>query len=144
MRIFAKNNSAQIGMTLVETLVALAILSLATGIAAGAVSALSPRLAVERAADQLIVDLKRARLEAETSGAPINIEIRADGYSIDALSVSQVYRSELQVLWDTPAADSFAFNPGFDQSGSKITITKGKYSAEITVAPISGKITRAR
>lgn len=144
MRTSVKNSPAEAGMTLVETLVALAVLSLATGVAAGAVGALSPRLAVERAADQLIVDLKRARLEAETTGAPINIDINAHGYGISALQIGRIHQSDLTVRWNDGNTDLFAFNPGFDQSGSDITISKGKYSAKIEIAPISGKITRAQ
>jgi len=144
MRTSARNRSAEAGLTLVETLIAVAILSLATGVAGGVIGALSPRLVVERAVDQLLVDLKRARLEAETAGTPVVLRIEPDGYVVNALKLERKFQSGISVHWENDELNAFAFNPGFAQLGSAITLTKGRYAAEVSIAPVSGRITRVR
>lgn len=131
-------------MTLFEALVAVAILSLSAGVAAGAIGALSPRLIVDRAADQLMVDLKRARLAAQTSGEAVTIVADAGGYKADALNLDQRFRSGLEADWNGARAASLEMVVGLGQDGADITLRKGRRDALIRIAPVSGRIERVR
>lgn len=144
MPISARNRGAERGATLLETLIAVAILSLASGVAAGAIGAMSPRLIVDRAADQLIVDLKRARLAGETSGEPVAIVADAGGYGVRALDLQRRFRAGLSGKWNGADAARFEFTVGLSQQGALIELSKGKCAAIIEVAPISGRIERVR
>lgn len=144
MAISEKNRSSERGMTLFEALIAVAILALASGVAAGAIGALSPRLVVDRAADQLVVDLKRARLAAQTSGSSVTILATDDGYRVHGLDIDRRFPSGLANDWNAGGARSIDFVVGLGQQGAAVTLRKGRSEAVIKIAAVSGRIERAQ
>lgn len=133
---------AQRGVTLFEMLVALSILSMSAGVAAAAIARASPRLAVDRTADTLVLDLKRARLLAETSGAPVTVRADINGYDIPALKVARDYPRGLIVAWNGEDAFEVSIGGGLDQAAAEILLSKGNSEARVSVAPVTGRIRR--
>ncbi|MFZ5616935.1 MAG: pilus assembly FimT family protein [Pseudomonadota bacterium] len=141
MKTSAKNRR-QRGLTLVEILVGLSILSLATGIAGAAIAARAPRLAVDRAADELMTDLKRARLSAEASGEPVLIEADAAGYKIAALGIDRRYAHGVVALWNGREENRLFLAVGLKQAAIAVRLRKQEAEAALSVAAISGRIAR--
>lgn len=145
MKTSARNKSSrELGVTLFEMLVALTIISLATGVVGAGVSARAPQLVVDRATDALVVDLKRARLAAQTSGDPIIISADAGGYLIPALSIDRVYPNGLIARWNGGVEFRFSIGSGLEQQGATILLSKGKSGSRVLVAPVTGRISRER
>jgi len=143
MRISEKyNRFHQRGFTLVELLFVLSIFSFATLIAASAINARSPRLVIDQTAEQLVTDLKRARLEAQASGDRITVTRSDMGYMISSLNLERRFRADLTIDWATNSVEGIVFADQFANPGGRIEITKNRRRAIILVHAITGKIER--
>ena len=141
----ARNSAAASrGFTLAEMLVALAVASLGALLVAASINARSPRLLVNRAADELLVDLKRARLLSETSGDRVRLTATPDGYEATAAGIDRSLPRAITIEWNGARTAEIDFASGFDQSGMEIRISARKTEALISIAPVTGKITRVR
>lgn len=130
----------QRGVTLVELLIALSVLSMSALIAASAMNAGLPQHAVNQAAELLVSDLKRARLDAGKTGEDRIIRISADSYELAGGEVRHPGRG---VTLETDAAQrEIAFSRSFAHQGGAVTVTKGDRRAVIIVHPITGKVER--
>ena len=144
MPTFTRNRRRGRGFTLVEMLVALAILSIASLIAASAINAHSPRLMVDSAANALVIDLKRARLEAGMRGAPIEIQGAANGYRSSKIGLDQSFPRGVTALWNGKTAGILVISSGLRQKGGEVVIEKAGASARIDVEAFTGRISRVR
>ncbi len=143
-QMFARNSARnQRGLTLLELLITLSVLSFAMLIASNAIGAGSNRLAVEQAAERLISDLKKARLIAEKSGDNVALYGTEIGYEIPALSLSRDGGGKVAYNWSVKDRE-IRFSPRFAALGGKVVITKGERRAVIFVHPITGKIERVK
>lgn len=145
MPTFARNNkNADAGFTLAELLVALAILSFASLIVASAFNARSSGLVVDRAAEALVVDLKRLRLLAEMRGQPIELVGASDGYRAKVEGVEGRFPKGVTARWndETEAVLSISSEPG--QTGVEIRLAKSDSEAIVRIAPATGRIALVR
>lgn len=132
----------QQGLTLFELLVALSILSLSVLVSANAFRAFSPRIAVDQAAEQLVADLKRARLHARQTGERVAISPTETGYEISSLQLTRTLRNDLVASWRSDAEGVVAFTQRFANLGGRVEIRKGNRRAVVLVHPITGKVER--
>lgn len=139
--IFPRTNRGEAGITLVELLVALAVMSLAAGMVFSAGARLLPGIELRQACDTLITDLKRARLEASLSGEPVVVAPTGDGYRIEAIGIERVLPSGTRIDWPAETA-RIQFMPDWGSTGGKIRIVKGKRVASIFVDPLLGQVRR--
>lgn len=130
------------GFTLFELLVTLSILSFGALMAANAFRIYSPRIAVDQTAEQLVADLKRARLHARETGARVSATPTESGYRISQLNIRRNLRSDLDVRWNSEANGAVVFTPSFANLGGVIEIRKGRRRAVVRVHPITGKVER--
>ena len=144
MRTSAANRRRAAGFTLLEVLIAVAILALASLAAAAFLNMRAPRLAVERTADQLLVDLKRARLRVETTGAPATVEFAPKGYVIAAAEAVRALPRGVSVTWNGAQEGSFALSAGADLDAPivEIVVAKNGARARIEVTRLTGRIAR--
>ncbi len=133
---------AQLGLTLVELLLALSILSLGALISASAINARSPRLVVDQAAEQVVTDLKRARLHAQETGEKVSVAPHDNGYVISKLDLKRLLRSDLDVQWSSNSIEGIVFAERFANPGGRIEISKSGRKAIILIHAITGKIER--
>lgn len=135
----AKNNTSPVaGFTLLEALLTLSILSLGALISASVINARSPRLHVSQAADQLVADLKRARLYADTRAVVVNMRAENGGYAIERLDIHRRFRKGLVVSWE----GDIAFAGGNVQPGAAVSIRERNASAVVRIYPVTGRIER--
>lgn len=145
MKTSARNEqSAERGVTLLEMLITLTIVLLSVGVVGAGVSARAPQLVVDRAADALVVDLKRARLAAQTSGAPVIVSAGARGYEIPTLSIDRAFPEGLAARWNGEEKFQILIGSGLDQQAAAIVLRKGRAQSRVEVAPVSGRIRRER
>lgn len=143
--IFAKDDcDARRGFTLAEMLVALAILSMTSLITASFINARSSRLAVDRTAETLFNDLKQIRLRAEIRGEAIEFIGAASGYETDNGWLVRAFPKGVVVLWNDNPETNFKIPFGPEHEGVNIRLAKGGEAALIVVAPVTGRISRAR
>lgn len=131
------------GFTLLEVLVVLAIVSIISAVIAGGVIARAPQFAVEAAANDLLIDLKRARLAAEMSGESVEVSGLSNGYLIEALAIERSARRGVRYSWDGRDSATVTLGENIRQPGARIAISKGGARATIDIAPLSSEVLRA-
>ncbi len=136
------NRFGQRGLTLVELLFVLSIFSFTTLIAASAINTRSPRLVIDQTAEQLVTDLKRARLEAQQSGERVAVMRSDAGYLISSLNLDRRFQRDLNIEWATNSVEGIVFADQFANPGGRIEIAKNRRRAVILVHAITGKIER--
>jgi prepilin-type N-terminal cleavage/methylation domain-containing protein len=136
-----QRKSLQHGLTLIELLITLSILSLGALIAAGGINRALPQRAVDFAAEQLVSDLKRARLEAKKTGAPVTVSFSADGYAAPGL-FDRNFDNGVALQLDGNSGD-IVFDLNFASLGGAVTLGKGRRQAIVKVHAITGKVERA-
>ena len=146
MRIFERNRPAirqqQVGLTLLELLITLSILSLAAGVTVSAINARSPRYAVHQTAEQLVTDLKRARLEAQKTGKAVSVRFADNQYEVSAWELQRTPPHGVSIRLSGADQDVIAFSSVFAHLGGEVRIEKGNASAVVIVRPITGKVAR--
>ena len=145
-RIFAAGNrERQRGVTLLELLIALALVALLASVAVGGVRASAPHLHVKLTSEPLLADLRRAREEADITGAPVRIVFTVGGYDVEALELERAVPAGVRIAIDGGVVDEndsreIAFQPGFAPRGYSIVVWKHERRAEITVDPITRRV----
>jgi len=133
----------QRGYTLTEMLVAVAIIAFATLASASAMMARSSGRIVDRAADALVLDLKRLRLQAEMTGAPVSLQGDAHGYSAESASLERRFPETLSITWNGEPRATVLVGADARGKGATIAIIKADARAVVRIAPVTGKIYRA-
>ncbi|MEM8988283.1 MAG: prepilin-type N-terminal cleavage/methylation domain-containing protein [Pseudomonadota bacterium] len=126
------------GFSLFEALIVLALFSLLAGLSVGAMRPGQSSLHLRQAAAQLTSDLKRAKLEAATSAAPVTVKAAPNGYAIEALGVSQELPDRLSLSYTT---EELIFTLDALASYERFTLTDAKGAAHVDIAPLTGEIT---
>ncbi|GJL95263.1 MAG: hypothetical protein DHS20C05_16680 [Hyphococcus sp.] len=132
--------SQERGLTLFELLIVLALLGLMGLMAVSSVRASSPKLSVKTTAEQLLADLKRARIETESTGAPIDIVIEKEGYAIETLNVARTLPHGVNLSVANSTQSRLTIGPGYWLSGYEIEISKGDASAKLSIAPVTRRM----
>jgi len=87
------------GFTLFELLIALLIMASVSSFVAVSMSNRADTSVIDRAQQNLIRDLQRARLEARTSGLGIDIVIDESGYQMAQINVDREWPAGVEVVW---------------------------------------------
>ena len=121
----AADKKKQAGLTLLELLMALALLGLFAAAAASGLRMDAAHVDVKLASERLLADLKQARRATETSGAPVRgVDIAVTPGAADASDV-----------------DEIAFGPGLRFASYRIAVSKGSRRASIVIDPLTHRIT---
>lgn len=131
----------QHGLTLVELLVTLSVLSLGALIAVSSMNRALPQRALNHAAEQLVTDLKRARLHAQKHGVPVAVSFEEKRYASDSIRLSRILESNI-VIQTEESADEIVFSQSFATLGGSIVLQIEDRRVIIKTDPIIGKITR--
>lgn len=137
----AKAHSYQRGLTLFELLIALALISLMALMATGGMRNASPRLAVKLASEQLLADIKRARLEADASSTPVTIAITENQYAISALSINRALPRGVAVEIASSNETDITIGPGYWLKGYDVMLSKGNAQSTIRIEPVTRRVT---
>ena len=109
----------------------------------GGIGKSSPHLAVRLASEQMLADIKRARLEADASNAPVTITMADAGYEIDALGLSRALPRGV-VLEQPGNADGankdIIIGPGHWIKAYEVTLTKGDARSTISIEPVTRRV----
>ncbi len=90
---------SQSGMTLLELLIALSIFAAVASLSGVALTGTLSHLRHERAAEQLVSDLRRASLEARIQGSEARIVVTETGYAVPALDIERVWPRDVTAVW---------------------------------------------
>lgn len=133
----------QKGFTLLEMLVVLAVLMLATSAATVGITKLSPSLAVKSASYQLLSDLKMARVTAMLKGAAVSVMFSEGGYDVKAIQVERAWPAGVSAVVDGPIENEILFSESTRLASFTVTLSKGKTHERIEIAPATHRIARA-
>ena len=128
----------QRGATLVEALAAMAILAFGASLVIGGVRAVSPKLAVERAASDLEIALKAARHQARMSGAEARIDPVEGGYASSDGAVH--FSGKVGASWRSDAGGAIVFRPSGFAAGAEIELVVGPHRRFVRVEPVTGRV----
>ncbi len=131
----------QRGLTLFELLIALALISLMAVMASGGIRSASPHLAVRLASEQLLADIKRARLEADAANTAVTITIADAGYAISAIAIDRDLPRGVAIDVADGNEAGIIIGPGYWLKGYEIALSKGNAHATIIIEPITRRIT---
>lgn len=142
----AADKNKQAGLTLLELLMALALLGLFAAAAASGLRMDAAHVDVKLASERLLADLKQARRAAETSGAPVRIAFGPDHYAVAALDLDRPLPRGVDIAVTPGAADAsdideIAFGPGLRFASYRIAVSKGSRRASIVIDPLTHRIT---
>lgn len=129
------------GYTLFELLIALALLALLALMASSSVRASSPRLAVKLTSEQLLADVKRARLESGATNRPITIAFSEHSYSIPELNIERTLQSGVHTKLTGGDGKKIVLGPGFWLSDYRITVTKGVAFSTVSIDAVTRRAT---
>lgn len=141
------------GFTVVETLLALTLLAILSGLAIPAVAASSASARLERATAEYIAALREARSNAITESVPWSVTVPGPGeatYVLARLTGQGVWQTDrtgtlegVQVTRVSPAGSRrVAFSPsGGPEFACDIVLTAGGRSRTIAVAAATGRVT---
>lgn len=142
-RKYSRKARRQLGLTLFELLIALALISLMALLVSGGIGKSSPHFAVRLASEQMLADIKRARLEADASNAPVTIAISDAGYEIDALGLSRALPQGVVLVQpngDKDAAEDIIIGPGHWIKAYEVTLAKGDARSTISIEPVTRRV----
>lgn len=133
--------SHQRGLTLFELLIALALISLMALMASGGMRNASPRLAVKLASEQLLADIKRARLEADASNTAVTMAVTENQYAISALAITRALPRGVAVEIAGGNDTDITIGPGYWLKGYDLTLSKGDAQSTIRIEPVTRRVT---
>ncbi|WP_428249798.1 prepilin-type N-terminal cleavage/methylation domain-containing protein [Ferrovibrio sp.] len=133
----------QAGFSLLEMLVVLAIVSVAS-MAAAQLFAPRPEAAMVRAArDTLAADLRRQRLAALSTGRMHGITLYEEGNGYRLLPQGSGIRLPEAMRLSSQGNPGVMFNPDGSSSGGHLRLRVGGVALSLTVEPLLGRITQA-
>ncbi len=136
------------GFSLLEVLIVMAILGLATSLVVTRQFGRPVKLDVHSAASQLGQSLRSARMRAIVSNRPaqFNLDVVGHGFAVDAGRVRRLPVG-VQLAMTADAAltrgdtiGSIRFYPDGSSSGGRITITRGAARALVQVEWLTGRV----
>lgn len=131
------------GFSLLELLVVLAIVSVAT-LAAARLFAPRPEAAMARAArDTLAADLRRQRMAALSTGHVHAVALYEAGDGYRLLPQGSGIRLPDAMRLTTRGAPNVSFNPDGSSSGGHLRLRVGDVEFGLTIDPLLGRIAQA-
>jgi general secretion pathway protein H len=139
------------GFTLLETLVALALLAVLLAVAVPALAP-SPRAELRTAADTLASGLRQARLEAQRRQRPVALQLDLDARSLQIDSEARVRRLPSSIAIELVTAEQemrgqgrggIRFYPDGSSTGGRVILTLEGLEARVDVAWLTGRVSVA-
>lgn len=121
----------------------LSVLSLAALVTASAMNRTLPQRALDQAAEQLVTDLKRARLEAQSTGSPITIAFNQTDYRSEPAIIDRTLANAVLIA-QLESENQIVFSRSFANLGGRLVLKKNDRRAVIFIHPITGKIERVQ
>jgi type II secretion system protein H len=128
------------GFSLVELLVAIAILGILSSIALVQTGVDRRRLALDAATRRLMVGLERARQSAQRDGRPCALSLTAEGWRAPAGSV--LSRTEIQLSTNLPESLRFSLNGLVLDGGLVVLSSPGSSHRRCVVISLPLGVTR--
>src|SRR5262249_47153282 len=137
MRRMSATGSAERGMTLLETLVVLAILGFIGSLAVVAMERVLTTFALHAAEDQVSAQLAMARARAVRLGEPVAFSAYDDGRTYGA-SGGTLYQlpAELRLRMSDPG--EVRFYPDGSSTGGNIVLNSARAGRALSVDPVTG------
>lgn len=139
---------AAAGFTLIELMVALAIMVLIAAAVPMALGRLMPGRRVAVAADQLTADLQWLQGEALRAQAPASLTLQPRGYSLDVqsdrrvVSLPSTTRLQVRAQADARELERLLIFPDGTASPSRILISDSGRQIELQVSMLTGRVSR--
>jgi Tfp pilus assembly protein FimT len=135
------------GVTLVELLVALVVMTLLIAAMPLAVDRLVPARRFKAVGDKLILDLRRAQLSAISSATPVVITLRESGYAVGTSATSITWPPNYRVTYtsslDSQSLNAVTFFPDGSVVGGELRLENDKRQLAIIVDGLTGRIRRS-
>ncbi len=143
----ARPRQTEHGFTLLELLIALSIFAAVASLSGVALTGTLSHLRHERAAEQLVSDLRRASLEARTQGTDTRILVTETGYSVPALDVERVWPRDVTAVWRIREAGRWQLAAGLVLPSRtvaspevRIELARGSETLPIRIDPVTGRV----
>ncbi|MBO6797774.1 prepilin-type N-terminal cleavage/methylation domain-containing protein [Maricaulis sp.] len=137
----------QAGVTLVEVLAVLVIVALATSLVVPRLVANSTARNMDRHAEILVADLRRANIEARALASPIFVDVDEDGYSIELLSIERDWGPEIQASWRVRRGAAWQAVSRLELTGRRlgrkevlIRLQRDDLTREVRIEPLTGRV----
>lgn len=138
---------SQRGFTLLELLIVLTIFAVMASLSGVVLNGTLPHLRHERAAEQLVSDLRRSRLDARTRGVVTEIHMSPEGYSVPALDIVRVWPHGVTAVWRVREAGrwqlaaTIALPPRAAASQEvRVEILRGTEILPVRIDPVTGRV----
>ncbi|MEL7485974.1 MAG: prepilin-type N-terminal cleavage/methylation domain-containing protein [Pseudomonadota bacterium] len=129
----------QRGLTLLEMIVALAIVSLATTIIANASISRSSRFVLSKTATEFAVDLRRSRQLARNANRAVVVSFYERGYYVRALDLEKSWPKGVEIeTLQNPSEITFSPSPTLDRH--EFVLRVRDRTATVSVAPLTGEV----
>lgn len=138
---------SQRGFTLLELLIVLTIFAAVASLSGVALNGTLAHLRHERAAEQLVSDLRRASLAARTRGAGTEIRTTPAGYIVDALDIEREWPRGVTAVWRVREAGRWqlaadlTLPPRISASPEvQIEILRDAETLSVRIDPVTGRV----
>ncbi|MEM7741826.1 MAG: prepilin-type N-terminal cleavage/methylation domain-containing protein [Pseudomonadota bacterium] len=130
----------ELGVTLIELLIVLAIISLFAGIVGLSMreSQIGVRIEMQRFAQELVSDLVACREASVTSGETCSVDPAIEGYTSTINQGLKRWPSRIKTEWDLPVT----FREGGPNGGHRLLLSGGRRQLTITVEPYTGRVSQ--
>lgn len=125
------------GVTLIEAMVALAVMALISAITFPALERGYGRLELQRATERLAADLRVARAQALRRGGPVVLALATDGRSY---AIGAVQRPGVADGVSFGGTARIAFYPDGSASGGRIIVANRGREAQVAIDPSTGAL----
>ena len=132
-----RKDEMQAGLTLLELLITLLIISTVAALVTFNVANMAPKNRLHQADTAVTRLLIQARNLAQTRGHPISVRIKSNNLTVDAANIDLSVHPSVEVASDVEQL--VVFEDG-SASGAQLRLSTNGLSREITVEPFTGRI----
>lgn len=142
-----RRDRSERGMTLLELLIALSIFAAVASLSGVAMTGTLSHLRHERAAEQLVSDLRRASLLARMQGVEMQVRATPGGYTVDALDIDRAWPREVTAVWRVREAGSWQVTTGIAlpprpvaSPELQVDISRDGESVSVRIDAVTGRV----
>lgn len=135
------------GVTLFETMAALAILALSASLVTITLLPRQPEQELERIAEQLALNLQAAGAEAQIAGESIELVVLENGYRIPALGREVEWATSVEAQWRSATPDGWRTTSRLSLTGPSLTaretrieLSLGDQARSVRVEALSARV----
>lgn len=151
MQALCRRLRAQVGFTLIETMIALAIIGILAGLAAPSFGRTLQKTYLSNAARQLVADLRETQSEAYTAGAayefrlnvPTGYQAFKPGETAPFISVALENGIEIKsvsgITGDKIIYDAYG-KPGITGNAAIVLVNRHGVEATVEITPVTGRV----